>query len=63
MSSMSRARARGIRVAIVTAATGVFGLLASPAWATIRFLQAEAATALLGSCTRATAPKKGHDYG
>jgi unsaturated rhamnogalacturonyl hydrolase len=44
MSSMSRARARGIRVAIVTAATGVFGLLASPARATIRFLQAEAAT-------------------
>ena len=25
--------------------------------------RAEAATALLGSCTRATAPKKGHDYG
>ena len=25
--------------------------------------RAEAATALLGSCARATAPKKGHDYG
>ena len=25
--------------------------------------RAAAATALLGSCTRATAPKKGHGYG
>jgi rhamnogalacturonyl hydrolase YesR len=59
---MSKANVRGLRVAMVMATIGVTVLGASPAGATIRFLQAEAATVDSGSIETTSSGYTGAGY-